>query len=686
MCPPTNDSINSNLKKLSINVVRLTPSKKTSELAPEVDPFQTLLEERRSKLRAMVNQVRMDTHEEDADAATKAAWSTRSYPVIAVLAPVMSSHEGKIEFPGDPMCLYAALSVSISEVLKAAQADLGEGDPYNDLCPSWSTPPSLEYRLSCGDDTLRTFDKDAQMTDQTVFDPRVWNNKLQDYFANEVLAKIKPRVVLISTVSPGHRYAIAIAQEVRRQLPEALIVLGGRHIDETMRWDDQSGRLNLAYSSTLRAIDDGRIPPVIDFLASGDGYFALDILLKAISIAMDLEQKRARVTDVLSVLHQMLSRSSVPGRAVISALDGDNVHIFPIRGTQLDLSSLPSPYQFFAIRSRFPIFVNETGEVVRNAHMMVTNACPFRCDFCSEAVGVVGKILTFGQHGIDSALNRVFEYVSYGADSIFFDDSVFWAGSTVNGTTFCHKLARAREAAAEGKDPVSPWLRSEEARRRLARLQWGAQLTAEYMNSLLTGPEALRYLRLMREAGCNYIYIGIESLASTVMSHVHKNLSNSTGLRWSNKIVRALELAREAGIRVGSSVLFGLEGESRETIDETIAGVAKLLDAGLLWIASPNILTYHPGTAITRNHAMEESLDYHSINVHNRPPYVYFEEAFPAVVSRELSEEDIWYIHFETQKRWGQRRNLNPMPETRMPTKLALDEEVNAHQSRRIYD
>lgn len=676
MCPPVDRATSVGLSKFRViphvpSVVRLG-SRGGSEPGP--DPFETVLEERRRRLRTAMDRAREEHRDRGAAAAEKAAWQVRTYPAVAVLAPVMSSHEGKIEFPGDPMCLYSALSVPISEVLKAKEENLGEGDPYNDLCPGWSSPPSLEYRLACSDDTVRALGEEMETTDQIVFDPRVWNEDLRSYFTSEILEKLAPRVVLISTVSPGHRYAIAVAQEVRRRLPDALIVLGGRHIDETMRWDDGSGNLSLAFSSTLRAIDDGRIGQVFDFMVGGEGYFALDLLLKAISLAMDLERKTARVSDVVDVLGHLLARTSVPGRALITALDGDTAHVFPLRGPQLDLAALPSPYRYFAIRARFPIFLDDAGDVVRTAHMMLTNACPFRCNFCSEAVGVVGKILTFGPQGIDAALERVFEYVSYGAESIFFDDSVFWAGSMANGTAFCRKLAEAKQAAAEGRELASPWLRHEETRRRLVRLQWGAQLTAEYMNSLQTADEALNYLHIMREAGCNYIYVGIESLAGAVMSHVHKNLGGGTGMPWSQKIRNALEIAREAGIRIGSSVLFGLEGENRATIDETIDGVAQLLDSGLLWIASPNILTYHPGTAITRNHAMEERLDYHSSNIHNRPPYVFFEEAFPEVVSRELSESDIWHIHFETQKRWGQRRNSNQMPETRVPARPVLNE------------
>jgi hypothetical protein len=73
-------------------------------------------------------------------------------------------------------------------------------------------------------------------------------------------------------------------------------------------------------------------------------------------------------------------------------------------------------------------------------------------------------------------------------------------------------------------------------------------------------------------------------------------------------------------------------------------------------LASPNILTYHPATAITRQHGKEEQLDYHSLNLPRRPPYSYFEEAFPGVVSNALCEDDIWYIHRRARQRWGKVR------------------------------
>ena len=138
-------------------------------------------------------------------------------------------------------------------------------------------------------------------------------------------------------------------------------------------------------------------------------------------------------------------------------------------------------------------------------------------------------------------------------------------------------------------------------------------------------------------------------MAEAVITNVHKNINRQQQL--DQRVRIALGLARNAGIRIGSSVLFGLDRETEATIEETMEKVEELVAEDLLYVASPNILTYYPNTAITHLHQMNEKLDYHSTNLDNRPPYVYFEEAFPAVVSNNLTEEHNWTIHQQTKKR-----------------------------------
>jgi radical SAM superfamily enzyme YgiQ (UPF0313 family) len=606
----------------------------------------------------------------------EAAWLTRSYPVLGILAPALTSHEGKIEYPGDPMCLYSALSRTIDQVAKSKHEGLSFKSPYNDLCPRLADLPSPEYRARAGDSGIRKVSGPLLNTDQAIFDPRVWNPDIERYFA-DLLQAIQPRVILISTTSPAHRYAIQIARVVRSYDPTALIVFGGRHIDETMRYQDDTRTLELAHSSTLQAIADGHVEPIVDFLVSGDGYFALDLLMKAISIAMDLEGKTASVAGVVNALDQLAAIvGPVPGQAIITAVDGEHLHVFPLRGQPIDLAKLPPPYRPFAIRARFPIFLSPDGMIQRTAHMTTSNACPFQCNYCSEAVTSVGQLLKFSETPVQIALDQILEYASYGAESLFFDDSVFWAGDINRMYDFCVALAAVKSKVMVGKGEFH-WLQGPADRQRLAGLQWGAQLTFEFVATLKSESTTLKILNAMKDAGCTYIYFGLESMAPSIMAKVHKNLHGKHEISWQHKARIALEMLKKVGIRAGVSVLFGLDGETRETIEDTIDAVERLIQDGLIYIVSPNICTYHPITKLTRLHNMGDHLDYVTPNVTTGPPYVYFEEAFPGVVSKELTEEDIWYIHFQTWERWGQSRNVNPMQPTVIPAAPAWNAPIS---------
>ena len=472
-------------------------------------------------------------------------------------------------------------------------------------------------------------------TDQTVFDPRVWNEKIREYFINVVLKNVQPKVVLISAVSPAHRYAIDIARTVREHLPDCIIILGGRHADETIRLDPETQELTLQPSSTLSKMADGGIESVVDFIVSGEGYFALDVLMKAISLAMDISSKTVNVTSVLDALSDFAPLlGPVPGRAIIAAPYPETVHYWPLTGYKIDLSALPSPYKAFAIRARFPIFETD-GHISRTAHFMVTNACPYHCLYCSEGVSVVGGFNSFKDEGISQAIDRMLEYIQYGAEAAFFDDSIFWGGNVGLIINFCREWIKIRDEAAWNNASEITVMGRTVNRRTLLNLEWGAQLTVDFLAG--RRPEvAMIILDTMRQAGCTYLYIGIESMSETVIKNVHKNVSRKK--LWDERVRIALGLSRHAGIRVGSSILFGLDGETQETIEETIDKVEELLAEDLITIASPNILTYHPSTEITRLHQKEKELDYHSPNLDNRPPYTYFEEAFPAVVSKNLSE------------------------------------------------
>lgn len=595
-------------------------------------------------------------------------WLLGSYPVLSILAPVMATSEEKIEFPGDAMCLYSALSYPISQVVDTRRKDFGPSAPYNDLRPQWGFLPTTEYRLEVDGNGIRNYEGYILNTDQTIFDPRVWNEEVKEYFIQNVLRVVNPKVVLISAVSPAHRYAIDIARTVRQQIPDCIIVLGGRHSDETIHYDPSKKQVHLEPTNSLKVLNPA-VEHLFDFLISGEGYYALDLLMKCISLAMDIETRTVDQAAVIEALSDFAPHlGPLAGHALIAASTPEALHIWPISGEKIKLSKIPSPYSAFAIRARFPIF-ETNGYVARTAQMMVTNACPFHCYFCSEGVTVVGEFISFKTPEIEAAIERVIEYISYGAEALFFDDSIFWGGNVGHIINFCRDLIKIREIASRATTPTIQIFGRDVETNKITGLVWGAQFTVDFLASRRVPEEADLILRTMSEAGCTYLYMGIESMAEAVITNVHKNINRQQP--WDQRVRTALGMARSAGIRVGSSVLFGLDGETEATIEETIEKVEELVAEDLLYVASPNILTYHPNTAITHQHQMDGKLDYHSTNLDNRPPYIYFEEAFPAVVSKNLTEEHIWTIHQQTKERWGKKRNSNPMPEVIFRNALA---------------
>jgi radical SAM superfamily enzyme YgiQ (UPF0313 family) len=577
-----------------------------------------------ANLKRRREQIRTELQQSGPDAAT----TVRGFGVLSILAPVITDMDNDVAYPGDPMALYSALSYPMARAIVSFTDPFGPNDVYNDLCPLWPRFPDKSERP----DVSRRAETKVVTTDDTVFDPRTWSEQTRVEL-KDLLQRRKPSAVLISAVSPAHRYALEIAVLAKEVCPDTLVVLGGRHADETVRHGDQ-GTVGLSPSATALAERAGN---PVDVIISGDGGPLLDLLIRAIACVMDPVTRVSTASAVATELERMAREGGQEfGRGSILVRTPAGWAVFRVECPPVPTEHEVAPYAPFLIRSKFPIFTLENGAVARCAHALVSGTCPMRCTFCSESA-LLGQVRRPVAGDAQRMVERLSEYVGYGAEAAFFDDSIFWSGSWARIREFCTELTEARQDDGD-----------------LAALQWGAQLTVD----VLTGPktEIVRAgLAQMRTAGCTYIYVGIESMSEQVMQHVHKNIRRSTP--WKERVRSALGLLRDADIRVGSSVLFGLDGEDEVSIAETIEEVGRLIDEKYLMLASPNILTYHPGTEITRRHGMDNQLDYASEGVEVPPPYSFFEEAYPGVVSRLLTEDNIWRIHRETQKRWGHIRN-----------------------------
>ena len=109
------------------------------------------------------------------------------------------------------------------------------------------------------------------------------------------------------------------------------------------------------------------------------------------------------------------------------------------------------------------------------------------------------------------------------------------------------------------------------------QLKWTCNSRVDYVD-----PEMLQ---MMGQAGCWLISWGIESADDTIRRRARKGISDE-------KIARALQWSKEAGIMNWGYFIIGLPGETEETIRATIDLAKKLpLDLALFHIAAP-----YPGT------------------------------------------------------------------------------------------
>ena len=55
---------------------------------------------------------------------------------------------------------------------------------------------------------------------------------------------------------------------------------------------------------------------------------------------------------------------------------------------------------------------------------------------------------SFKDENINQAIERMLDYIQYGAEAIFFDDSIFWGGNVGLIINFCREWNKIREEAA----------------------------------------------------------------------------------------------------------------------------------------------------------------------------------------------------------------------------------------------
>ena len=107
-----------------------------------------------------------------------------------------------------------------------------------------------------------------------------------------------------------------------------------------------------------------------------------------------------------------------------------------------------------------------------------------------------------------------------------------------------------------------------------------------------------RLLRLAQEAGCVYLFIGLETFSEAGLASVNKSF---------NRVPRyqpTIELIHEHGISVQAGVVFGFDTDTREVFADTLRACEELGIDGV----TVSLLTPLPGTALHEQMAREGRL------------------------------------------------------------------------------
>jgi anaerobic magnesium-protoporphyrin IX monomethyl ester cyclase len=188
--------------------------------------------------------------------------------------------------------------------------------------------------------------------------------------------------------------------------------------------------------------------------------------------------------------------------------------------------------------------------------MVSSRGCPYRCTFCLWPDTMYGH--KFRARSAENVVDEIEQAVrTYGHDEVYFDDDTF----TVDRQRVLDICRLIQE----------PGLHKE--------VEWIAQCRVDTVDREM--------LEAMKAANCGYILYGVESGSLQMLKKMKKGITL-------DKVRAAFKLTTEVGIKTQAFFLFGIPGETQETIRETIE-FAKELNASSTQFA---VAIPHPGTAL----------------------------------------------------------------------------------------
>jgi anaerobic magnesium-protoporphyrin IX monomethyl ester cyclase len=183
------------------------------------------------------------------------------------------------------------------------------------------------------------------------------------------------------------------------------------------------------------------------------------------------------------------------------------------------------------------------------SHVFATRGCPYNCFFCGSR-NVWGRNVRFRSPG--NVVEELCRLERLGVRVVHFDDDTFGVRPD-----YIRELCQG-------------------IRSRCGGLNWSCELHVNLVND--------ETIRLMAEAGCRSIQLGIESGNNEILRQIRKGFTI-------DKALAAVETIRRHGVAVQAFFMVGFPQETEKTLADTVAAMKKV--RGVL---SYSIFTPYPGT------------------------------------------------------------------------------------------
>jgi radical SAM superfamily enzyme YgiQ (UPF0313 family) len=254
------------------------------------------------------------------------------------------------------------------------------------------------------------------------------------------------------------------------------------------------------------------------------------------------------IKDLALALGEGDDLSGVPG---LSFRQGGEIRVSPDRPLIEDLDSMPFPARHIVSQDGYRAAIY-SGD--RPTAMVSSRGCPYHCVYCLWPDTLYGH--RFRARSAVNVVDEVEHVVrDYGVDEIYFDDD-------------CLTLDKKRVLE-------------------MCRLLTEREIDVKWIVQARVDTVDREVLAAMKEAGCHYILFGVESGSPKMLEVMKKRITL-------DRVREAFRDCRELGIKTQAFFLFGVPGETEETIEETIE-FAKELDADSTQFA---IAIPHPGTEL----------------------------------------------------------------------------------------